>query len=73
MGSWLRPRRHRQKVAEWATLETAPLQDAVDLDEVMPKEVARLKTLKHYRIALSRLRQQAGRRLALSDRPIQAR
>lgn len=33
----------------------APLQDAVDLDEATPEELARLKKLKQYRVALNRL------------------
>lgn len=43
-----------------ATLRIAPLQDAVDLDEATPAETALLKQWKQYRVALSRIEQQAG-------------
>lgn len=38
-----------------ATLMIAPLQDAVDLEEATPAEIALLRLWKQYRIALSRL------------------
>lgn len=38
----------------------APLQDAVDLDDATPTEVEALKTWKRYRVALSRVPEQAG-------------
>ncbi|WP_407733297.1 tail fiber assembly protein [Pseudomonas citronellolis] len=50
----------RTSLMEWATREIAPLQDAVDLDEATADEVSRLKTLKQYRVSLSRLEQQEG-------------
>lgn len=43
-----------------ATLRIAPLQDAADLDEATAAELALLKKWKQYRIALSRIEQQAG-------------
>lgn len=44
----------------YATLRIAPLQDAVDLDEATPAEIALLKKWKQYRVALSRIDQQPG-------------
>lgn len=38
-----------------AGLRIAPLQDAVDLDDATPEEVALLKKWKQYRVALNRL------------------
>lgn len=38
-----------------ATLAIAPLQDAVDLDEATPAEVALLKKWKQYRVAVNRV------------------
>lgn len=38
----------------------APLQDAVDIDEATEAEALSLKTWKKYRVALSRLPEQAG-------------
>ncbi|WP_236238483.1 tail fiber assembly protein, partial [Pseudomonas faucium] len=38
----------------------APLQDAVDLDEATEAEADQLKSWKRYRVALSRLHEQAG-------------
>ncbi|WP_235395299.1 tail fiber assembly protein [Pseudomonas brassicacearum] len=46
-----------RKIADQAI---APLQDAVDIDEATPEEVAALKTWKKYRVALSRLPEQQG-------------
>lgn len=43
-----------------ATVRIAPLQDAVDLDEATPAEVAALKAWKQYRVLLSRIEQQPG-------------
>ena len=43
-----------------ATLRIAPLQDAVDLDDTTAAETAALKAWKQYRVALSRIEQQAG-------------
>ncbi|MBO9647348.1 MAG: tail fiber assembly protein [Variovorax sp.] len=43
-----------------ASLRIAPLQDAVDLDEATAVELAALKAWKQYRVALSRVDQQAG-------------
>lgn len=43
-----------------ATLRIAPLQDAIDLDEATAPETALLKLWKQYRVALSRIEQQAG-------------
>lgn len=48
-----------------ATLRIAPLQDAVDLDDATAAEKALLKTWKQYRVALSRIEQQAGFPLAV--------
>lgn len=50
----------RASLMEWASLQIAPLQDAVDLDEATAEETARLKALKQYRVALNRLEQQEG-------------
>ncbi|QAY87202.1 tail fiber assembly protein [Pseudomonas arsenicoxydans] len=38
----------------------APLQDAVDVDDATPAEVALLKSWKKHRVALSRLPEQPG-------------
>ncbi|WP_447742150.1 tail fiber assembly protein [Pseudomonas laurentiana] len=38
----------------------APLQDAIDLEEATAEEADRLKAWKRYRIALSRVHEQAG-------------
>ncbi|MDP9893226.1 hypothetical protein J2W32_001469 [Variovorax boronicumulans] len=43
-----------------ATLRIAPLQDAADLDDATAAETALLKLWKQYRVALSRIEQQAG-------------
>jgi hypothetical protein len=42
-----------------ATLRIDPLQDAVDIDDATPDDVAMLKKWKQYRVALSRIEQQA--------------
>lgn len=41
-----------------AALRIAPLQDAVDLDDATPSDVARLKKWKQYRVALNRIDEQ---------------
>lgn len=43
-----------------AAIRIAPLQDAVDLDDATPAEIAALKAWKQYRVALNRIEQQAG-------------
>lgn len=43
-----------------ATLRINPLQDAVDLDEATPEDVANLKLWKQYRVAVNRVTDQAG-------------
>lgn len=43
-----------------AALRIAPLQDAVDLDEVTSAETAALKVWKQYRVALNRIETQAN-------------
>lgn len=43
-----------------ADFTIAPLQDAVDLEEATAKEVASLKSWKQYRVALSRVHEQAS-------------
>jgi hypothetical protein len=43
-----------------ATLRIAPLQDAVELDEVTTAEEAALKAWRQYRVALNRIEQQSG-------------
>lgn len=53
-------RTQRDQLLTLAAIRIAPLQDAVDLDESTPDEVARLKLWKQYRIALNRVEQQAG-------------
>ena len=47
----------RRVAADYAI---APLQDAVDLDDATDAEVAALKAWKKYRVALSRVPDQAG-------------
>lgn len=44
----------------YATSMIDPLADAVEMDEATPAEVAALKAWKQYRLALSRIEQQAG-------------
>lgn len=44
----------------YATTMIDPLADAVEMDEATPAEVAALKAWKQYRLALSRIEQQAG-------------
>lgn len=43
-----------------AALRIAPLQDAVDLGDETPADVAALKQWKQYRVGLNRIEQQAG-------------
>lgn len=50
----------RDALLALATVRIAPLQDAVDLDEATPAEVAALKAWKQYRVLLNRIEQQAG-------------
>lgn len=50
----------RDNLLATAALRIAPLQDAVDLDEATPEDVANLKLWKQYRIALNRLEQQTA-------------
>lgn len=48
---------HLRAVADYAIV---PLQDAVDVDEATPEEVVSLKAWKKYRVALSRVPEQAN-------------
>ncbi|MNJ30611.1 Caudovirales tail fiber assembly protein [compost metagenome] len=50
----------RSRLMALATVEIAPLQDAVDVGDATPEEEARLVTWKQYRIAVSRTTQQPG-------------
>ncbi|QCG66603.1 tail fiber assembly protein [Pseudomonas veronii] len=50
----------RDSLLAIAALRIAPLQDAVDLDEATPEDIANLKLWKQYRIALNRLEQQTA-------------
>lgn len=50
----------RDRLLALAAIRIAPLQDAIDLDEATPDDVARLKLWKQYRVAVSRIDQQAG-------------
>ncbi|EZI23788.1 tail fiber assembly protein [Pseudomonas extremaustralis] len=50
----------RDNLLATAALRIAPLQDAVDLDEATPEDIANLKLWKQYRIALNRLEQQTA-------------
>lgn len=45
----------RDVLLERAGLSIAPLQDAVDLEDAMPLEVALLKSWKQYRVAVNRV------------------
>lgn len=45
----------RDQLLTTAALAIAPLQDAVDLDEATPAEVAALKAWKQYRVAVNRI------------------
>lgn len=53
-------RAEQESLMERATLQMAPLQDAVDLEEATPEEEARLKAWKQYRVKLNRVDQQDG-------------
>ena len=46
-----------RSIADYAV---APLQDAVDVDEATPEDVASLKAWKKFRVALNRVPEQAG-------------
>lgn len=46
--------RERDRLLTIAGLAIAPLQDAVDLDDAKPEEVAMLKKWKQYRVAVNR-------------------
>ena len=48
----------RDRLLADATLAMAPLQDAVELDDATPAELALLKQWKQYRVALNRVPQQ---------------
>ncbi|NMZ37094.1 tail fiber assembly protein [Pseudomonas proteolytica] len=50
----------RDSLLAIAALRIAPLQDAVDVDDASPDDVAKLKKWKQYRVALNRIDQQAG-------------
>jgi hypothetical protein len=50
----------RDALLALATVRIAPLQDAVDLDEATPAEVAALKAWKQYRVLLNRIEQQSS-------------
>lgn len=53
-------KRARDDALTLAAIRIAPLQDAVDLDEATPGDLASLKLWKQYRIAVNRVDQQAG-------------
>ncbi|WP_246882698.1 tail fiber assembly protein [Pseudomonas sp. MWU349] len=50
----------RDRLLAFAGLRIAPLQDAVDLDEVTAAELASLKAWKQYRVAVNRVPEQQG-------------
>lgn len=50
----------RDSLLQLAAIRIAPLQDAVDLDDATPEDVALLKKWKQYRVALNRIQDQAG-------------
>lgn len=50
----------RDRLLAFAGLRIAPLQDAVDLDEATPAELASLKAWKQYRVAVNRVPEQQG-------------
>jgi hypothetical protein len=58
LGIWALEQRRGLMI--WATQQMGPLQDAVDLDEATPDEVASLKTWKQYRVSLNRIELQEG-------------
>ena len=45
----------KQSLMAYATVIIAPLQDAADLDDATPEEMALLKKWKQYRVALNRI------------------
>lgn len=47
----------RRAIADYAV---APLQDAMDIDEATEEEIGLLRAWKKYRVALSRMPEQAG-------------
>ncbi|MBZ6456684.1 tail fiber assembly protein [Pseudomonas fluorescens group sp.] len=50
----------RDRLLTIAALRIAPLQDAVDLDDVTTEETFRLKKWKQYRVAVNRVPDQLG-------------
>lgn len=50
----------RDRLLALAAIRIAPLQDAVDLDEATPDDLARLTLWKQYRVAVNRIDQQPG-------------
>lgn len=50
----------RDSLLTLAAIRIAPLQDAADLDDATPSEVALLKKWKQYRVAVNRLPDQEG-------------
>lgn len=50
----------RDRLLVGATLAMAPLQDAVELDDATPAEIALLKQWKQYRVAVNRVPDQDG-------------
>ena len=50
----------RDRLMAYATTQIAPLQDAVDMEEATPAEVAALTAWKKYRLAVSRTSTSAG-------------
>lgn len=52
--------RTRDSLLEQAAIRIAPLQDAVDLEDATPKEVALLVVWKRYRVDVNRVDRQPG-------------
>lgn len=50
----------RDRLMAWATVRIAPLQDAVDIDDATPADIALLEKWKQYRVALNRIQDQPG-------------
>jgi hypothetical protein len=63
-------RADRDSLLAMATLRMDPLKDAVELDIATPAEVAALTSWRGYRVALSRIEQQAGFPLSIEWPPI---
>lgn len=52
--------KQRDELLLIAATRIAPLQDAVDIDDATPEDVAKLKLWKQYRVAVNRVNQQPG-------------